>query len=216
MTLEELQQDFQQQIQQLKQELEASITDQIVSYVPSGVNFKLASVNSLNPGHKHDANGLSMVATNVFGYDITKVGQIPQVVKAANFSKTNDAVMATITGMQWNVLAGKQYILKAKLILEAGATGGIQLGLNGTMTTTSLGWTLSVVGDDNLVKITTWAASLGTTYTTAGRTFYLAELNAGFTVNAAGTVNIQFAQAVSNGTASSVDHDSFAELIQIN
>lgn len=185
--------------------------------VPQGVHHKLMSPQSVDPGHIHTGETLDLDMTNVEGYDLTKVNKVPQVARlTATFVKSASTVMATIPGMEWTVVAGSTYILKAKLIVEASnATGGIQLGVNGTMTISNLLWSILAIGDDNLVKIISDSASLGTTFTTAGRTFYLVEINAGFLVSVGGTVNIQFAQAVANGT-SSVDRNSFAELLLVS
>lgn len=185
--------------------------------VAKGVNHALASAQSIDPGHHHTAASLDLTAASFLGYDLTKIDKIPQVVRlASTFTKSADTVMATITGMQWTLTAGKTYALKARLVCEASnVTGGIQLGLNGTATVSAILWSIFAMDDTKTLRIVTDSAALGTTFTDAGKTFYLVNINASFACSVSGTINIQFAQAVANGT-SSVDHDSFAELILIS
>ena len=181
----------------------------IIPYVPSGVNFKLSSVNSIDPGHKHTRSSLSGI--DIAGME-TAITKIPSVTRlASNFDKTSDATMATVTGFTRNLVSGSSYMFKAYLWMEAGAIGGIQLGIAGTALFSDLAWHLRVVGDDNLIKTETIAANLSSTFTNTGRTTYFAEIWGTIVCTTSGTLTLQFAQAVSNGTVSRVAARSFFE-----
>ena len=122
---------------------------------------------------------------------------------SSQFDKTDDT-LANITGLSVNVTAGKTYCFYATLYTTANVAGGVKAAIAGTATATSIiyeGITTAAAG----LAAQTRATALGTevggaTTATAG----LIRIDGTITVNAGGTLTVQFAQNASNGAASSV------------
>jgi hypothetical protein len=123
---------------------------------------------------------------------------------SSQFDKTNDTTLANVTGLSVNVVASKTYRFEAILYTTSNSGGGVKFAIGGTATATAIIYE-AIVHDAAAISAETRATSLGTAV--GGVTAVTAancRLTGTITVNAAGTLTLQFAQNASNGTASSV------------
>ncbi|MFN0108513.1 MAG: hypothetical protein ACKVZH_06630, partial [Blastocatellia bacterium] len=120
------------------------------------------------------------------------------------FDKTSDTTLANITGLTINVVAGRTYSFKAVLYTTSNVAGGVKAAIAGTATATAIRYE-AVVIDNSVIAAQTRATALGTAVggvTTV--TAAMVIITGTITVNAAGTLTVQFAQNASNASASSV------------
>lgn len=147
-----------------------------------------------DPGAAGDINTVGILQTG--GYSRV----------AADVAVTSNTTLANITGLTATVQAGLTYEFEAVLYTTANVAGGVQFAIAGTATHTSIIYEANVdQGGAALVIGTSRAAASGTkvgdvTAATAAR----CRITGTTTVNAAGTLTVQFAQNASNGAASTV------------
>jgi hypothetical protein len=121
---------------------------------------------------------------------------------ASQFDKT-DTTLANITGLSIDLLVGRTYRFKAVLFVNADATGGHKYAIGGTCTATAIiAEILSIRDSTMLPTITTRVTAFGSSAGEASGTAYITIVEGTITVNAAGTLTIQFAQNAANGTSS--------------
>lgn len=125
---------------------------------------------------------------------------------ATQFDKTSDTTLANITGLSATVTAGRTYNFIATLFTTSNVAGGVKAAIAGTATATSIIYeaetsSAGVPGAVGTARATALATAVGdvTAVTVAKIT-----ITGTITVNAGGTLTVQFAQNASNGTASSV------------
>lgn len=123
---------------------------------------------------------------------------------STQFDKTSNTTLGNVTGLTVNVAAGRTYSFRAVLYTTSNIGGGVQAAIGGTATATAIvyqGRTLSstTVGANDRATALGTAVGAITTVTVA-----FIEIDGTITVNAAGTLTVQFAQNASNGAASSV------------
>jgi hypothetical protein len=121
----------------------------------------------------------------------------------ADFTKTTDTTLANVTGLTANVAAGKTYHFRAWLPYAADVTGGHKYAIAGTATATDIRYHIKTVDDASNLNVitstqTALAGSAGQAGSTAGETI----IEGTITVNAAGTLTVQFAQNASSGSSS--------------
>jgi hypothetical protein len=118
------------------------------------------------------------------------------------FDKTN-TTLADVTGLSFSVAAGKTYKIFAQLFVTADATGGLKVALSGTATLTAARYKIRAVNngtnEDVLNDVKT---ALNSSSGHAGATAAEVIVEGVITVNAAGTLTVQFAQNAANGTSS--------------
>lgn len=132
------------------------------------------------------------------------------------FDKTSDASLANITGLSSSVRAGKTYTFEAILYTTSNVAGGVQFAIAGTATATAIIYE-AIVEDGAAVSAHTRATTLSTAVggITAVTAAY-ARITGTITVNAAGTLTVQFAQNTSNINTSSVLVGSTFMLWEVN
>jgi hypothetical protein len=114
-----------------------------------------------------------------------------------------DETLANITGLSVNVVAGKTYNFKSSLFVNADGTGGHKYSIGGTCTATSIIYQVnSVSNSTNLFVINSRQTSLGGSIDQAGATTIYTEIIGTITTTTSGTLTVQFAQSVANGTSS--------------
>lgn len=122
---------------------------------------------------------------------------------STQFDKTNDVSLANITGLTATLVAGKTYRFTAKLFTTSNVGGGVQFAIGGTATATNIIYD-GLTTDAGLTtqgRGTALATAVGAVTAVTAASCVIAGT---ITVNAAGTLTVQFAQNASNGTASSV------------
>lgn len=118
------------------------------------------------------------------------------------FDKT-DVTLANITGLSINVLAGRTYKFRAVLFVDADAAGGHKYAIAGTATATAIIYQINSLDNTALAhKIASRQTALGGNAGENSGTVYKTEIEGLITVNAAGTLTVQFAQNVATGTSS--------------
>jgi len=128
---------------------------------------------------------------------------------ATQFDKTN-TTLADITGLTQDVTASRTYNFTANLYYDADATGGGKFAIGGTATATSIIYQINTICNASNTFVinsrqTALAGSAGQAGCTAGHT----QITGTITVNAAGTLTVQFAQNAANGTSSVLVGSSF-------
>lgn len=123
---------------------------------------------------------------------------------STQFDKT-DTSLANITGLSLAVAAGQTYAFRAVLSINYTSPNGFKVAISGTCTATSIiaevlaGWD-NAAGFYRLARLTALDASSGNNGT--GATVATVCIEGIITVNAAGTLTIQFAQNSTGGTSS--------------
>jgi len=119
------------------------------------------------------------------------------------FDKTNNT-LGNVTGLTVNVQAGRTYESSATLYTTSNIAAGVQAAIAGTCTATAIiyeGETTAAAAVGAQTRATALATAVGAvTAVTAARI----DIEGTITVNAAGTLTVQFAQNVTNAAASSV------------
>jgi hypothetical protein len=122
----------------------------------------------------------------------------------AQFDKTSDTTLANVPGLTVNVEAGRTYTFHATLLVNCPAGGGGgKFAVAGTATATAVRYDIWGLNNTTTVTLHGNATALGTAVA-AAVVLQLVYVEGYITVNAAGTLTIQFAQNTSNATASSV------------
>ena len=131
---------------------------------------------------------------------------------SSDFSKTSSATLSDVTGLSVDVQAGRTYSFEAFISYTCAAAGGVRAAIGGTATATNIiydGWIIDsaangIKGNAQATALAGVVANAATTGT-AGHII----IRGTITVNAAGTLTVQFAQSVSNGTASVAKRGSY-------
>lgn len=123
------------------------------------------------------------------------------------FNKTSSVVLANITGLTQTVSAGQTYAFETILYTTSGA-GGIQFAIAGTATATAIiyeGQIMLAGQSSTNGPFTSRATALGAAILNdLGDTTAYVRITGTITVNAGGTLTVQFAQALSDVATSSV------------
>ena len=123
---------------------------------------------------------------------------------STQFDKTGNTTLSDVTGLSVTVTAGSTYGLKGVLFLTSGSSGGVKVAIAGTATATSIVYD-GLLFSNGTISAQTRVTSLGSTVCAATAVLTTqCQIEGTITVNAGGTLTIQFAQNASNGTTSSV------------
>lgn len=180
----------------------------------SGVSV-LAVANGTAPGSfPADTNQVFSVDSAAGDSNLTAVNEAGEFAQltgttayvTSQFDKTSNTTLANVTGLTRNVKASTRYNFEAIIYTTSNVAGGIKLAIGGTATATSIVYD-AIVTDAGVLQVptNTRTTTLGNpvgevTAVTAAKVVITGTI----LVNAAGTLTVQFAQNVSNGTASSV------------
>ncbi len=125
---------------------------------------------------------------------------------ATQFDKTSDTTLANVTGLTVTVKAGRTYSFTAILYTTSNVAGGVKAAIAGTATATAIIYEAETASAGITGAVgTSRATALGTAVgDVTAVTVAKIMITGTITVNAAGTLTVQFAQNASNGTASSV------------
>ena len=130
------------------------------------------------------------------------------------FDKTTDTTLANITGLTFNVEAGKTYSFEANLFVDGGSGAGAKYAIAGTATATTVIYNVRSVSDGTppVEVIQQRATALGTGLGDNQSGSLFTKLKGTIIVNGAGTITVQFAQNTSNANTSSVLVGSYFHL----
>lgn len=133
-----------------------------------------------------------------------------------NFSANNTTTLTDITNLSATVVAGKNYGFLARLFATSNVAAGVQAAIKGTATATNLIYSGYTVTNSNTIAGFSLQTTLGSSVggVTAVTTSVI-EISGEITVNAGGTLTVQFAQNVANGIASVVLTGSWFKVWQI-
>jgi hypothetical protein len=122
---------------------------------------------------------------------------------STQFDKTTDTALANVTGLSVTLTAGATYQFRAVLFITADAVGGQKYAMAGTCTATAIIYEVFTVSNPtNAIVISSKQTALAGSVGQAGSTDDFTTIEGLITVNAAGTLTVQFAQNASNGTSS--------------
>lgn len=125
------------------------------------------------------------------------------------FDKTN-TTLADVTGLSTSVIAGRTYNFVATLYVDADATGGYKFAIGGSATATSIVYNINALNNGSgAYTITSRQTALAGAAGAATGTGLFVQITGTITVNAAGTLTVQFAQNAANGTSSVLVGSSF-------
>ena len=134
----------------------------------------------------------------------TDIRDVYDTVVTSQFDKTSSATLANITGLSARVISGRTYIFEAILFVTVGA-GGHKYAVSGTCTATSIVYDITTIDlTSQQWDICVRASALNTSGGEATGTSHQTTIRGTITVNATGTLTVQFAQNSSNGATSSV------------
>jgi len=122
----------------------------------------------------------------------------------AQFDKTSSTTFSDITGLSVTLTAGLTYGFQANLYTSSNAASGVKASVAGTATATAVTFTgayLASAGFSSYGRATALGGAIGGVTAVTDAEIVI---NGTITVNAGGTLTIQFAQNVSGGVASSV------------
>lgn len=129
--------------------------------------------------------------------------ELHKVRTTAQFDKTSDTTLANVPGLSVNVKSGRTYAFKAVLFTTSGTSGGVKAAISGTATATNIYYNgvSYLITSVNRGNATSLGTAVGAVTSSSTATIII---DGTITVNAAGTLTVQFAQNASNGAASSV------------
>jgi hypothetical protein len=128
----------------------------------------------------------------------------------ADFAKTADTALANVTGLAIALAGTSTYMLEAILFVDADVIGGHKYTLDGTVTATAIKYQVNSISNaSNLNVINTRLTALAGTTGQAGATGVYTEIMGAILTNAAGTINVKFAQQAAAGTSSVLAYSSF-------
>jgi hypothetical protein len=140
-----------------------------------------------------------------------------QVRTTVDFDKTSDTTLAAVTGLSVNLVAGKNYRFTIRLHCVAVTSGGVKVTCGGTVTAGVF------IADANLFYGSSGQNQARTTSVTGGLISTsgatpnpYVEITGFISVSVSGTFLVQFAQAASNATKSTVKVGSSMFLDEVN
>ena len=145
---------------------------------------------------------------------VKPVNTIDLVTVSTQFDTTS-TTLANVTGLSLDVEAGRTYSFRAVLHYDADGVGGHKYAINGTATATAIKYQInSIRNSTNAYVINSRQTALGGNAGEAGATAGMTTIEGVITVNAAGTLTVQFAQNAAGGTSSILTGSSF-EMVPI-
>lgn len=132
----------------------------------------------------------------------------------ADFSVTSSTTLVNVTGLTFTVSSSTAYQFEAHLFTTSNSAGGVKAAIAGTATATNIAY------EGNTESGGTWtqtrsAALAGTVGAVTAVTAAYIVIKGLIEVNAGGTLTVQFAQNVSNGTASVVLRGSYFKVQKV-
>lgn len=177
--------------------------------ITNNATLGYCNIRNCDTGIAADTNGLIIGLTNTtFSGNTANLlindGLNLVARNSAQFDKTSDTALANITGMSLTLTAGLTYGFEATLYTTSNIAGGVKAAIAGTATATSIIYECQTFNTTTL-SAATRATALGTAVgAVTAVTVALMKITGTITVNAGGTLTVQFAQNVSNAAASSV------------
>lgn len=165
----------------------ASVTDACLTYVAD------AAAGDAQLFARNEAGFVSQLTGNLYTLD--------QDYPATTTTLANITGGGIYGNLSANVQAGKSYNFRAVLLLDANATGGWKVAMGGTCTATTFRAGVLAWGTSAGLVATLQVTALGSTTTGSGVNAYEIIIEGYISVNAAGTLTVQFAQNSASGTS---------------
>ncbi len=174
----------------------ATTLDGLIGWTPN---------SSVNPSTSDTTLGRVAAGIVNFGVGTTLpqgwfnyAGQTRVVTDVASTSTT----LGTVTSLSVVVKAGRSYRFHAVLYVDADVVGGQKYAIAGTATATGIIYNVLTVNDaTNAIVISSRQTALGGAIGQAGAATNFTTIDGTITVNAGGTLLVQFAQNVASGTS---------------
>jgi len=129
----------------------------------------------------------------------------------SDFSVTSSTTLTNVTGLTYTVASGGKYRFQAMLFTTCGASGGVKVAMSGTATATLIIGLVEALG----AQYEAWQFTALDEAEGETAIDFAVRIDGYITVNAGGTLTVQFAQNASNGTASFVLAGSWFEVNKI-
>ena len=184
----------------------------VTSAVANSSGLYFANINSSSPKVASSA----LLAVDGAGKVIVSTGLASVKVLDADFTKSANTTLNDIAGssvnLTHNVDAGVTYKFRAVLHIDADSSGGLKYQLSGTATATNIIYWHHGFGVSAGQVLGLRSTALNDAKDTNSVNTYYVTVEGAITVNAAGTLTLQFAQKTATGS-SSVKRGSTFELI---
>ena len=176
----------------------------------SGTNLTTAEAGSM------EYNGTNLFMTNG-GAQRQEIPQIQQTYVSSQFNTSSNTTFVNVPALTADVVAGHTYRFEAVLYTTCPSTPGCKFAIGGTNTPTSVRYYgVSTTTGSSIAVSAGVATSLGTSVAGAAQAYIGSKINGTITVTTGGTLTVQFAQFVSNGSNSSILTGSTFVVTQIN
>jgi hypothetical protein len=153
-------------------------------------------------------------STSVAAFGNTMLGNLPAVRRTtANFDSVATTTLANVTGLTFDVVAGKAYRFRFKCNTSLAAAGGEKYAIAGTATATNINYSIISITTGAAIPIAAQHTALGGNSSNGGYTASMVIVEGAILVNAAGTLTVQFAQSSASGTSSILTNATF-ELLE--
>jgi hypothetical protein len=126
----------------------------------------------------------------------------------ANFNKT-DITLTNITGLTFNVTAGKKYRFRFKCNTTLAVGGGEKYAIAGTCTATDINYSIVSITTAAAIPIAAQHTALGGNSGNGGYGASIVVIEGAINVNAGGTLTVQFAQSTASGTSTILPNSTF-------
>lgn len=120
---------------------------------------------------------------------------------STQFDKTSSTTLGDVTGLTATVAAGRTYSFQAVLYCTCAAAGGAKVAVAGTATATAIRYRAKTFTGAT-INTHDQATALGSAVGASTTAVTVIEMDGTITVNAAGTLTIQFAENAASGTSS--------------
>jgi hypothetical protein len=139
------------------------------------------------------------------------------LVSTSTLTKTNDTSFAVVPGLSQTLTAGKTYSCHGHLTGVSGASGGIKVALVATSSLSATSATFTGLGWNGMTVVAqTTVAALGSNIIASTAVYSDLYITGSIVVNAGGVINVEAAQNVSNGTATTALAGSTFGCVRVN
>jgi hypothetical protein len=195
--------------------------DNILKFIPAGSGT--TEVQILDASSAQTLTNKTLTSPTITSPTTTApvvTDSVDTKVLAASLAMTTNAVLATLTGFSWSVVAGATYVFEVNLPATMSTNGGLAVAFKYTTATlTSIQvQTYAATASDNTTAVSTQSTTTADQtkfFDSKAAAYTLVTLKGSFVVNAAGTVALQAAQNTSHSDTTTILLGAFAQVSRV-